>query len=95
MQGACGGPVPMEMKAAVPNRTVPLRPLAANQCLLLVYQGGFQDLGDGSVWLDNLYIRKVTTADNHQWAFSLFTACQWDTEYRLTVSPSTDSELLR
>ena len=92
MQGACGGPVPLDVQAAIANGTAPLKPLADNQCLLLVDQGGFQVLGDGNVWLDNLYIRKVATARTHRWGFSLLTAGQWDAPYRTTVSPSTESE---
>ena len=93
MQGACGGPVPLEVQAAIANGTAPLKPLADNQCLLLVERGGFQVLGDGNVWLDNLYIRKVATAYTHEWAFSLITTGQWDVPYQATVSTSAASEL--
>ena len=93
MQGACSGPVPLEMQAAIGNRTAPLQPLAAEQCVLLVDRGGFQILGDGSVWLDNLYIRKVATSRTHRWAFSLLTTGHWDTPYRTTVSITSESKV--
>lgn len=92
MQGGCRGPVPVEVEAAVANWTVPLRPLAPYQCLLLVDRGGFQVLGEGSVWLDNLYIRKVSTAATHPKEFSLMTTGQWDAAYQATVSTSAEPE---
>ena len=83
----------MDLRSAIANGAVPLQPLATNQCLLLLDRGGLQILGDGSVWLDNLYIRMVVTDFTHSSSFYLITTGQWDVPYRATVSTSAKSEL--
>lgn len=91
MQGACNRPVPREMREKIPAATAPLRLLAPNQCLLLADQGGFQIFGEGSVWLDNLYIRKVATSFTTEF-FALITTGQVDVPYGTTEVMSPDTQ---